>query len=353
MKIIIFYALVGGAHISTAKKMKKLLESEHTVILVDILAKKPIWMQKLLGSSYRFMSVDFPFLWKIFFFFYQINFIARFGEWLQKNTIYKELLEICEIEKPDRLATTYFMSSIVEDLSEDLNLSKPLIVCAEWFTAPNSWFLAKNSNYLVFSDMAKSLAIKNGIKPENILQTEPILLFEESKEIELKYENSDLVLILAGGDGLPNYKSVFESLLKLQAEILEKTSFLVICGRDEKMLKFANNFCKNNPSLNIQAHGFADFVPTAIKTAKVVITKGGPGNVAEILYFQKPVLLNSYIWGQELGNVEFVEENNYGKFVSKNLDVVLTQVLENKLVFQQWQPVLDYKVITEFYSQEK
>jgi len=45
-----------------------------------------------------------------------------------------------------------------------------------------------------------------------------------------------------------------------------------------------------------------------------IITKAGPGTIAEAMIRGLPIILNDYIAGQEAGNVPYVVENGCGKF---------------------------------------
>lgn len=45
-----------------------------------------------------------------------------------------------------------------------------------------------------------------------------------------------------------------------------------------------------------------------------IITKAGPGTIAEAMIRGLPIILNGYIAGQEAGNVPYVVDNGCGKF---------------------------------------
>ena len=56
------------------------------------------------------------------------------------------------------------------------------------------------------------------------------------------------------------------------------------------------------------------YVYELINIADVVITKGGPNTIMEILMSGKIPIVNSYIWEQEKGNLEFVVQNGLGVY---------------------------------------
>jgi UDP-N-acetylglucosamine:LPS N-acetylglucosamine transferase len=59
---------------------------------------------------------------------------------------------------------------------------------------------------------------------------------------------------------------------------------------------------------------FIDFVYELLNVADIVITKCGASTILEILMMKKIPIINDYIWEQELGNMEFVRDNELGIF---------------------------------------
>lgn len=62
--------------------------------------------------------------------------------------------------------------------------------------------------------------------------------------------------------------------------------------------------------------GFITNMAEYMTAADVLVTKAGPGTIAEAASLSLPVMLTSFLPGQEEGNVDFVIEGNFGTFVS-------------------------------------
>ena len=60
--------------------------------------------------------------------------------------------------------------------------------------------------------------------------------------------------------------------------------------------------------------GFVNNMNEYMSACDCVITKAGPGTIAEALISGLPVLLNGFIPCQEAGNVSFVLENGVGAY---------------------------------------
>ena len=58
--------------------------------------------------------------------------------------------------------------------------------------------------------------------------------------------------------------------------------------------------------------GFTDKIPEYFRAVDLLVTKAGPGSLAEANAAQLPVVVYDYVPGQERGNVDFVRHNGLG-----------------------------------------
>jgi 1,2-diacylglycerol 3-beta-galactosyltransferase len=63
--------------------------------------------------------------------------------------------------------------------------------------------------------------------------------------------------------------------------------------------------------------GFVDNMPELMRAADLVVSKAGPGAIGEALATEVPILLTSYLPGQETPNVTFVTETGLGLYTPK------------------------------------
>ena len=68
--------------------------------------------------------------------------------------------------------------------------------------------------------------------------------------------------------------------------------------------------------VKVVALGFVTRMAEYMVAADVLVSKAGPGTICEAAALALPVLLTSYLPGQEEGNVDFVLENKFGSFCS-------------------------------------
>mmetsp|Transcript_5109 Transcript_5109/g.7803 ORF Transcript_5109/g.7803 Transcript_5109/m.7803 type:complete len:579 (+) Transcript_5109:245-1981(+) len=73
--------------------------------------------------------------------------------------------------------------------------------------------------------------------------------------------------------------------------------------------------------------GFVTKMAEYMVAADVLISKAGPGSIAEAASLSLPVMLTSFLPGQEEGNVDFVVEGKFGTFIAdKDPDSVAQEV---------------------------
>merc|ERR1712087_299011 len=68
--------------------------------------------------------------------------------------------------------------------------------------------------------------------------------------------------------------------------------------------------------VKVMGLGFVTKMAEYMVAADVLVSKAGPGTISEAAALSLPVLLTSYLPGQEEGNVDFVVDNEFGSFVN-------------------------------------
>jgi 1,2-diacylglycerol 3-beta-galactosyltransferase len=73
--------------------------------------------------------------------------------------------------------------------------------------------------------------------------------------------------------------------------------------------------------LLMQVQGFVTNMSEWMAACDCIITKAGPGTIAEAMIRGLPMLLFDFIAGQEVGNVSFVVENGAGTYCEEPKDI--------------------------------
>jgi 1,2-diacylglycerol 3-beta-galactosyltransferase len=120
-------------------------------------------------------------------------------------------------------------------------------------------------------------------------------------------KGTPIVMLMAGGEGGGKLLTTARVLAKASLPI----ELVVVCGRNEPLEEKLREMA---PSLPTKMHvlGFTDKIPEYFRAVDLLVTKAGPGTLAEANAAQLPVVVYDYVPGQERGNVDFVRRNDLG-----------------------------------------
>jgi 1,2-diacylglycerol 3-beta-galactosyltransferase len=129
------------------------------------------------------------------------------------------------------------------------------------------------------------------------------------------------VLIVGGGDGMGGIvnqaTAVGERLQQLAAKSGSGSGpmyqMVVICGNNmsaQSSLSPPQTVWGSNVEVNVK--GFVNNMDEFMRASDILVTKAGPGTIAEASICGLPCILSSFLPGQEEGNVPYVEENGFG-----------------------------------------
>jgi processive 1,2-diacylglycerol beta-glucosyltransferase len=136
-------------------------------------------------------------------------------------------------------------------------------------------------------------------------------------------KGNKVVLYFSGAWGVGKVK---DKVIAMDAE-MEETTFLVVCGKNEKLQKslFATKF-KND----VKPLGFVDDVAEILAAADLVVSKAGGLSVMELITTKKPMVITEVTPGQEEPNARFIEFMGFG-YVEKKPEELAQRV---KYIFE-------------------
>lgn len=117
-----------------------------------------------------------------------------------------------------------------------------------------------------------------------------------------------VVMLMAGGEGGGKLLSTSLALARARLPI----QLVVVCGRNEHLQQKLTEAAAALPT-PMQVLGFTDKIPEYFRAVDLLVTKAGPGTLAEANAAQLPVVVYDYVPGQERGNVDFVRHNGLGE----------------------------------------
>ena len=126
-----------------------------------------------------------------------------------------------------------------------------------------------------------------------------------------------VALLMAGGEGggklLPTTLALAKSKLPLH--------LVVVTGRNAALRLKLEELARSLPT-PMTVLGYCDNVPELMRAADLLVTKAGPGTIAEASMAEVPVVVYDFIPGQERGNLDYVRTNGIGVVALTTADVV-------------------------------
>jgi len=193
---------------------------------------------------------------------------------------------------------------------------------------------------LVFSAQLKNHLIKTyNILPERISEFPFIIDEKYSHSLTRKRKEliklsiglrlkSKIILIIGGADGIPRGKKIVDKLLS--AEI--NAEIVMVCGRNQALYKKVNKLKTQRKASNLHVFGYVDYVYELLSISDLVITKCGASTFMEVLHCGKIPLINSYLWEQEKGNVDYICEKGVGIYEknTNKIPLLISDLMNNE-----------------------
>ena len=128
---------------------------------------------------------------------------------------------------------------------------------------------------------------------------------------------SFVVLVCGGADGSGGLVNHARAIAAGPPDV----DVVVICGRNERA-RSALAGLHTRTGRPVRVLGYVNNMPEWMRASDVVVSKAGPGTIAEALCCGLPLLLVWYLPGQERGNVEWVVDIGAGRYVPRDEQLV-------------------------------
>jgi len=204
-------------------------------------------------------------------------------------------------------------------------------------SASTLWFHKNVDKCCVPGDVCEKIAIRKGLKPHQIKKHGlPVRQgFWEAgnrrktsalTKTKLGLQLVPTVLVMGGGDGVGPMQAIAKNVGDKLGALEGNYQMIVVCGKNENVA----NSLKSSAwptNVNVVVNGFVSNMDDWMVAADLMVTKAGPGTIAEAAIVGLPCMLSGFLPGQEEGNVPYVINNGYGDF-SRDPKKISTKVTE-------------------------
>ncbi|CAI5530233.1 unnamed protein product [Closterium sp. Naga37s-1] len=331
-RVLILMSDTGGGHRASAEAIKSTFELEYgdkyEVTIIDLWKEHTPWPFNQMPKSYSFL-VRHETLWKVAFYATKPKFVHQPQMAATSAFVAREVSKGLDKYKPDVIVSVH---PLMQHIPLRVLRSRGLLhripfttVVTDLTTCHPTWFHRLVTVCFCPTKDVAQRALKAGLQPPQIrihgLPIRPAFAKPSAPKDELRRElgmDPDLpaALLIGGGEGMGPVEATARALAANLApsrggEAVAKGQLVVICGRNKKLL--ANLQAVKWP-LPVVLKGFVTNMPDVMAACDCIITKAGPGTIAESMIRGLPMVLNDFIAGQEAGNVPYVVDNGTGLF---------------------------------------
>jgi len=188
------------------------------------------------------------------------------------------------------------------------------------------WLLPEADLTVVPAREVYQRALERGVPPERLrLLGHPIHpRFEDvsatkselRKKLGLPLDRT-ICLLMAGGEGGGKLLPTTLGLAKAGLDY----HLVVVTGRNAALKAKLQELAPSLPT-PMTVLGFRNDVPELMRAADLLVTKAGPGTIAEASVAEVPVVVYDYVPGQERGNLDYVRTNGIGVVALTTAEVV-------------------------------
>lgn len=346
---VFVYLNTGNGHLAQAEVLREAFQEyapDVNVTLVQGISKRNKLTQILFEKNYSFscnyLRGSFPLLYDIG----EHRFIHVFLQSLLR-VLTKPYLKrmIKKYDATDIVSFHFFMTPllrrIINTTNKDINLT---VVSTDPFTGPIAWFLERKEDYLVSSEEFLKFGLQCGVDSSRLsivpfllkknYRTQHLLNDKNAVREEFGFsEDEKICLIAGGGGGLPHSRHIVKEYVRKNANF----TMIVVCGGNKKLKKQLDAIAKKNPQMKLHVYGFVNIMEKLICLSDVVVSKAGASTMMEILSYNKPYIISTYIHNQELGNMRYVVNNHAGYFIQdpKAIYKKIVELFESEQLYEK------------------
>lgn len=327
--IVFYFSDTGGGHRSAAEAIIEAVHLEYgktiTTEMVDFFKDYAPVPFNHAADMYPYM-VKVPQIWRASFHATDGRARARFITatlWPYARHAARQLVSS---HPADLIVTVHPIANTFALKAFGKNRPPFITVVTDMVTTHALWFDRRSDLILVPTESARERAIRYNMSPEKVHVVGMPVADKYCKPLGNKRVlrkklgwplDKPIVLFVGGGEGMGPLgkmaRAVDESGLDL--------GLIIVAGRNERLKANLESQEWENPTL---IYGFTHDMPNFMRAADFIITKAGPGTIAEALNAHLPIILYSKLPGQEDGNVTFVVDEGAGVWAPKPQEVVKT-----------------------------
>jgi 1,2-diacylglycerol 3-beta-galactosyltransferase len=325
-KIVILMSDTGGGHRASAQALQAGFVERYgdrfQVEIVELWRDHTPWPINQLPKSYSPIVNRGVWFWKFLWDASQQPWLIAPVLRVMEIFVRRSIRNAFRLHKPDLVISVHpLMQQLPFNSLRDWRGDVPFVtVITDLGTINPLWLFPKADRCLVPTEEAYQQGLRAGLRPEQLVMSglpirplfaRPILAETELRRKLGLAEDRLTALVVSGGEGMGPVAITAHNLAERLAADGRHAQLVVICGRNEQLRQ---DLSKRAWPIPVHIHGFVENMAEWMVASDCIITKAGPGTIAEALITGLPILLKGFIPGQEEGNVPYVVDHGVGDY---------------------------------------
>jgi len=324
-RILILMSKTGGGHRASAEALRsgfeKLYPSAFQIDIIDLLMDYMPWPLKEAPKSYDFLATKAPWLWRLL---YEASDDALSALDSTAGRALARDVERAFVEyHPDMIISVHPLAQHLSIRAlRRLHLNIPFVtVVTDLVTMHPAWFHTGVNACFVPTEEAAQAARHRNLDDRQIrllgLPLRPVFADLPERNAALRErlgmdQELPAVLVYGGGERAGRVINIVEAINRqLSTHLKPAGQIVVVCGRDGKLQP---QLAARRWSAPLRSLGFVPNIHEWMAASDCIVTKAGPGAIAESLCCGLPIVLSAFIPGQEAGNVPYVINHGVGVY---------------------------------------
>ncbi len=321
-RALILMADTGGGHRAAAEAIQEglyyLYGNSVSVTIVDAWKNHAAWPINRLSDTYSWVVNEALWLYKGFWLLGKKPGLVDFLLKLLYPWVESGLLALFKNNQPDVIISVHPLITLFPLMVlKRAKLNIPFItVVTDMVNGYPSWYHPETTLCLVSTEPARDQALSFGISPAKVHVTGQPAALKFGANIGGKAYlrsklgldlNRPVALLVGGAEGYGHIDEIARSI----ARCVPYVQLAIVTGHNRRLRAELEAVAWPIPTT---IFGFVSNMHELMSTADVLITKAGPNTISEAFIAKLPVILYSYIPGQEDGNVSYVTKHNAGVY---------------------------------------
>jgi 1,2-diacylglycerol 3-beta-galactosyltransferase len=332
LNVLILMSRTGGGHLASARALEAELQSQRAgtcVTIVDLLTDHISFPFSRLPKTYDTVVNRTPRLWHAMWRATAFGAVARPSAAIVRRMSRRKLERLVTGTQPDLVISVHPLVNdlMIPVLARLAPRTRYVTVVTDLGGIHPSWLHPKNAAIYLPTPRAVEIAAARGLPKHRLhahglpIRADFAAAAPDRADIRASFglaPDLPVILVMGGGGGIGPMEEIVaataEALARRAAPGAPPAQIAVIAAKNAAL---KTRIDARTWPVPVTALGYVDRMSDLMHAADILVTKAGPGTIAEASVRGLPMMLYGFIPGQEAANVDHVVEAGAGLFLPK------------------------------------